>query len=187
MASNGRMSEQSRTPAVGGRRAPVSVVFLVTATVGVAQGCASCETLGERAPRGVTPGLRIPGADVSTAVKDWTFAAGEKEIWLETRVPWGRHSVTVWSVVVNGRLYIATDKSGVLKLWVRQLERDPEARVGIHEHVYHVRANRVLEPDRRKVVLETYAKKYGAEFLKHDFPKPEDTTRGRIYELESRS
>jgi len=170
----------------GARCIALSLALLVAATAGATHGCGSCERPDVLAPRGVTPGLRLPWEEVSTPVTDWSFAAGENEIALETRAPWGRHSVTVWCVVVDRDLYIATDKSGVSKRWVRHLDRDSHARVGINKRVYPVRARRVLNRERWDAVLVAYREKYGAQFYNYDFPKPGEMSRGRIYRLESR-
>ena len=94
--------------------------------------------------------------------------------------------MVLWGVVLHGHLYAATDKSGVPKLWVRQLGRDPEARLGIQDRMYRVRGHRILDNDRWNAVLAEYAKKHGVQFQGHDFPEPGNTRRGRIYELESR-
>ena len=69
----------------------------------------------------------------------------------------------------------------------QQLDRDPNARVGIRQRSYPVRVRRVLMPEQWDAVLAAYARKYGPRFHQYDFPKVGNTSRGRIYELESRS
>jgi len=189
--------EQVRTPREGPGAAPKApfLILALVAVLGAASGCApggeARDSVGShdgvRAPQGVTAGLRLPWKEVSEKISDWSFASDEEEIALETSAPQGRHSVTVWCVVVDRNLYVATDGSKVVKRWVQQLDRDPNARVGIRQRTYPVRVRRVLVPEQWDAVLAAYARKYGARFHQYDFPKVGDTSRGRIYELESRS
>jgi hypothetical protein len=146
---------------------------------------AGCEA-GDLAPEGVRPGRRLPWPEVAEPVRDWSFAAPEEEIAIEVAVPGGRHSVTVWCVVVDGRIYVATDASDRPKRWVRALDRDPDARLGIRRRSYAVRARRVVDGADWDRVMAAYATKYAAQIGRYDFPKPGDTSRGRIYRLESR-
>ena len=171
------------------------LIVVLVAVLGAASGCAPSGDArdsagsrdGARAPQGVTAGLRLPWKEVPDKISDWSFASDEEEIALETSAPRGRHSVTVWCVVVDGKLYVATDGSKVVKRWVQQLDRDPNARVGIRQRTYPVRVRRVLKPEQWDAVLAAYARKYGPRFHQYDFPKVGDTSQGRIYELESRS
>jgi hypothetical protein len=139
----------------------------------------------ELAPRGIEPGRRLPWPALAEPVRDWGFAAGEEEIAIETRGPRGEHSVTVWCAVVGGRLYVATDSSARPKRWVGQLARDPQARVGIRERVYPVRARAVRDQVEWDAVTVAFTNKYAQSIGKYDFPRAGDTSRGRIFELQS--
>lgn len=146
--------------------------------------CAGAEPPETLAPRGVTPGRRLPWPEVTEPVKDWAFAAGQEEIAIETRGSKGRSSVTVWCIVHDGKLYVATDGNRP-KRWVRQIDRDPAARVGIAERAYPVRARAVREQAEWDAVMAAYAKKYGGQLGRYEFPRAGDTSRGRVYELAS--
>ncbi|MGH7343135.1 MAG: nitroreductase/quinone reductase family protein [Candidatus Rokuibacteriota bacterium] len=162
-----------------------TLVLLAVVAPGVACGGADRpEVLG---PRGDTPGRRLPWPEATTPVGDWSFAAGEQEVALETRSRRGRSSVTVWSVVVGGKLYVATDDGRERKRWVTQIERDPEARIGIRERTYPVRARSVRAPEEWDAVMQAFGKKYGSQIAKYDFPRAGDTSRGRVFELAPRS
>ena len=137
-------------------------------------------------PSGTRPGCQLEEPQVSAFITDWSFVSDVEEIALETTAPWGRYSVTVWCVIVEGRLYLATDDRKE-KRWVRHLDRNPDARVGINGRVYPVRAESLTGSEPWRAVMEGYARKYGDEFLKHDFPVPDDLSSGRIFELKSPS
>lgn len=136
------------------------------------------------APKGVTPGRRLPWPEETKPVGDWSFAAGEQEIAIETRGANGRSSVTVWCVVVDGKLYVATD-SRSRKRWVAQIERNPSARVGIAGRTYPVRARRVQKPEEWDAVMAAYGRKYAGQIARYDFPKAGDMASGRVFELAS--
>jgi hypothetical protein len=165
----------------------VTVRVLVLVMALAASSCAAdrpgsdAETL---APRGPTPGRRLPWPEASS-VSDWAFAAGEDEIALETQGRRGRHSVTVWSVVVDGRLYVATDGRG-RKRWVTQIDGNPDARVGIRGKTYAVRARPVRDQKQWDAVMRAYAQKYGGQLARYEFPKAGDLRSGHVFELASR-
>jgi deazaflavin-dependent oxidoreductase (nitroreductase family) len=122
-------------------------------------------------------------AAASALAADWSSAAQEKEITLETTGSKGPHSVIVWCVVADQRLYVATDQSRKRKRWVRNLDRHPDARVTIHGEAYSVSARRVTGAEEWRAVMMAYVRKYGDELREYDFPKPDDLSSGRIYEL----
>ena len=161
-------------------------VVLLLACVALAfSACDGAPRPVELAPRGIEPGRRLPWPVVAEPVRDWGFAAGEEEIAIETRGPRGEHSVTVWCAVVGGRLYVATDSSARPKRWVRELEADPRARVGIRERVYPVGARAVRDSVEWGAVTAAFASKYAQSIGKYDFPRAGDMSRGRIFELQS--
>ena len=139
------------------------------------------------APRGPEPGRRLPWPEATEPVRDWSFASAEEEIVVETTGPRGAHSVTVWCVVRDGRLYVATDSSVRRKRWVQDLEREPDARVGIRDKTYGVRARAVGEAGEWDAVMNAFASKYGQSIGKYDFPRAGDMSRGRVFELQRRS
>jgi len=145
-----------------------------------------CERLGW-APQDVRAGWRLPFAEVAPPVERWDFAAVTREIALEVDAPWLWHSVTVWCVVVDGRLYVATDDGGERKRWVRGLESQCDARVGIEGRAYPVTAHRVEELALWNRVVSAFREKYGDDYERYDFPERDDLSGGRIYELRPRT
>lgn len=155
-----------------------------TATLALALvSLASCGPCG-RAPDGTRPGWRLPAAEVDAAVEDWSFTTAVEEIFLETGAPWGWHSVTIWCVAVDGRLFIATD-SRREKRWVQELAGRSDVRIGIDGRVYPVRAREVRERELWNAVVGAYARKY-PELESYDFPVRDDVSSGHIFELSSR-
>jgi hypothetical protein len=168
------------------RRRAAAALFLALM---IAPGCDAAErpAAGDvLAPNGDIPGRRLPWPEASKPVTDWSFAAGEEEIALETVGRRGRRSVTVWSIVDDGKLYVATDDGRERKSWVAQIDRDPSARVGIRKLTYPVRARPVREQAEFDRVMAAFAKKYGSKLAKYDFPKAGDMKSGRVFELASR-
>jgi hypothetical protein len=147
--------------------------------------CFACGDLGCN-PRDVRAGLRLSGEEVAEPIADWSFTDAAKEAFLETRAWWGRHSVTVWLVSVDGRLFVAGDNRGTRKRWVANLDRDPRARLAIGGRVYPLRARRVTDPVLWDRVTARYPVKYAAELGDYvDFPKPGERDRGEVFELYS--
>jgi len=167
-----------------------TVILLLIGAVWILPGCDRHEPAtvpgSDLAPRGPEPGRRLPWPEVAEPVRDWSFASDEEEIAIETNGMGGQHSVTVWCVVLEGRLYLATDDSVERKRWVRHLDRDAQARVGIREHTYRVRARPVSEAAEWDAVMAVFARKYGQSIGKYDFPRAGDVSRGRVFELQSR-
>jgi hypothetical protein len=146
----------------------------------------SCSSIGCN-PEGVETGWRLRGSEVDDPVSDWSFTDATQEAWLETRTWWGWHSVTVWVVCVEGRLFVATDNRGLRKRWVANLEGDPHARIGIEGRVYPVLARRVVEHALWDRVTAAYPVKYAAAIGDYvDFPKPGAYGVGEVFELSSR-
>jgi hypothetical protein len=137
-------------------------------------------------PEGVRAGAWLRGAEARELVADWSFTRDAKEAFLETRAWWGRHSVTVWVVDVDGRLFVANDNRTRPKRWVANLDRDRRARIAIAGRVYPVRAQRVVDPALWDRVTARYPVKYAAEIGDYvDFPKPGERDTGEVFELRS--
>ncbi len=156
-------------------------IFLGLAAVALAGGAGGCKP-----PDGVQWGLRLPYEEVEAPVLDWSFAADVQEIHLETGALWGWHSVTVWCVVHDGDLFLATDSGSEDKRWVRGIEADPSGRVGIHGRAFPVEGERIQEPALWDAVVGAFRTKYGDRYENYDFPKEGDVSSGRIYRLRSK-
>lgn len=139
---------------------------------------------GVQAPAGVKPGLRLPWPEVAEPVRDWEFARDVDEVSLETRDGTAHRSVTLWCAVVDKRLFIATGSTP--KTWVRLLERNRNARVGIAGRSYPVRAKPIRQTDLWNAVVGAYERKYPKKYEEYGFPRRGDPKSGRIYELITR-
>ena len=139
---------------------------------------------GVQAPAGIKPGLRLPWPEVTTPIRDWEFARDVEEVSLETRDGAGYRSVTLWCAVLGKRLFIATGTKP--KTWIRLLERNREARVGIDGRTYPVRAKPIRDTELWNQVVETYERKYPKRYQEYGFPRRGDLKSGRIYELVTR-
>lgn len=118
---------------------------------------------------------------------DWSSAASAREVQLETTDGHTTHLVTLWCVVVDGRLYLATDDSRERKRWVRELRSHPDASLTVAGKTYPVRATPVHAQAIWKVVMDAYGEKYRDEIGNYDFPKADDLSSGAIFELEARA
>jgi len=141
----------------------------------------------DRAPEDAKPGYGL-AAPTAAAPTNWRFASSQPELFLEVATWWGHHSVTLWYAVVDGRLFIATTSHDpTRKRWSRELERDPKARVQIADQAYEVTAVAVTDAGLWRRVMTTLEAKYRSlGFERYEYPSIDDTSRGRIYELQSR-
>src|SRR5262245_23686334 len=90
----------------------------------LALAAAGCDRVGLN-PNETRAGWRLTGQSVDAPVRDWSFTESIPKTQLETKAWWGWHSVTVWCVTVDGRLFIATDYRPRPKRWVANLDADP--------------------------------------------------------------
>ena len=151
---------------------------------GIVVGVGACDRMPGCRP---TPQLAQQArTEVADPVDNWSFAAQTQEIILETAGKKGWRPVTIWSAVVDGRFFIATDDSVEKKVWVSQIVRNPQARVTIGDRVYPVVAEAITQPALWRAVMEAYASKYGGQLRKYDFPAPDNPSSGKIFELKSR-
>jgi hypothetical protein len=95
----------------------------------------------------------IPGGALSGVVKppppDWTFVDEVEQVQLETN-PDDPHSVNTWIGTHAGSLYLPTSMiRGPLlpteREWVRNVEHDDRIRLRIHDDLYELRAERVID------------------------------------------
>jgi hypothetical protein len=120
----------------------------------VAAGLLACEPIGP-----------IAGGELSGELQgppdDWSFASGEETLELETR-PEDPHSVTVWYVVHDGKLYIPS-RHPERKRWVRNVLEDPRVRVRVEGRLYPGRIARASDPAELEPVVPALLEKYGIE------------------------
>jgi len=134
-------------------------------------------------PEGRRPGLWLRGEPVHTAVDDWSFSDGFREIAVETRT-WYLlpHSVTTACAASGGHLYVPSVYGSDAqypdaRFWNRNVARDPRVRVKIGDRVYDRNAVLVTDPDERTAALAAFARKY--PFWTELLAKPE-AERGTI-------
>lgn len=90
-------------------------------------------------PVSFIPGGWIRGEPVAEPVDDWSFAAGDHYLLVESRARFLPYSQRVWFMVLEGRLYLLLPSLFGDGLQQR-LEEDPRLRVGIEGRVYTQRA-----------------------------------------------
>jgi hypothetical protein len=104
------------------------------------------------------PGRQLTGEVVSEPVSDWSFAADVPTVAIETR-PAAPYSVTTWSFVHEGHLYIPASRASQ-KTWTQFAAADPQVRVKIGEKIYPGLATRVLDESLREPLREVVRAKY---------------------------
>jgi len=110
-------------------------------------------------PSDRTPGQWLRGT-VTTWPDDWRFTDAHKEIYVEVKAPWRiPHSVTLWCVQVDGRLYIGA-RDPQSKKWPGWVDDDPSIRLKIGSALYEVAAEPLTDAQTLLVVQTAYASKY---------------------------
>jgi len=73
------------------------------------------------------------------------------------------HRVNVWFAYEPGTLWLRTDRGAD---WLRNLERDPEARVRVGDHELAVRREAVEDEDvALRALIDLWRAKYGPEWV----------------------
>jgi hypothetical protein len=116
-------------------------------------------------PIGPIAGGQLRGPVDPMPVADWSFAASEQTLGLETR-PDDPYSVNVWFASIDERLYVAStvipgEEIPTDRVWVANVEADARVRVGLGGRVIARRAERVLDPKEIGQVFSAYEAKYG--------------------------
>lgn len=119
-------------------------------------------------PCGPLPGGALSGDEVTSAVRDWSFANEVPRCAVEVR-PASPHSVTVNCMAWQGRLFVSCSKCAP-KRWSRYALEDADGRVRVGEHVYPVSLRRVEEPAELDAVWRARAAKLGED---EPEPRPE--------------
>ncbi len=105
-------------------------------------------------------GLWLVGDVAETFPDDWSFIDDHREIAIQVATPYFiAHSVTIWCVQVDGRLFIAAGNAAT-KNWPGWVDDDPNVRLKIGEDVYEARLTDLVEPEAIQPVQEAYALKY---------------------------
>lgn len=134
-------------------RAGHRLPFAVAALVGIF-ALAACQ------PKDTRPGVWLRGDEARQPVQDWRFTDDVEEIFIETRTWYGiRHSTTIWCAELDGTLYIGSYDDDE-KYWERNVERNPDARLGIEGKLYDVTVTPVSSESLQEALDERYAAKY---------------------------
>lgn len=111
-------------------------------------------------PKDVRPGMWIHGEPNEAHVRDWKLTLDVEEIFIETRAWYGLpHSVTVWCVELDGRLFIGS-YGQEKKFWEKNVARNPRAKLAIAGRTYAVTIVPVTDPDLSDALDAAYASKY---------------------------
>ena len=93
-------------------------------------------------PDGTRPGMGLTG-EVQTTPADWEFTNEHQLVAIEVQTPYLLpHSVTIWCVSREGRLYVAA-RAPDTKNWPAWVERDVNVRLKIASDVYEVQLARL--------------------------------------------
>jgi hypothetical protein len=122
------------------RRAKTTALSLGLATAGAAAAWLATGFLD--GPWGMLPGggFHGPGAPCESA--RWERFATLREVEVEVR-PESPRSVTTWSVVWNGELYLPADFLTPWKRWPHQVLEDDRIRLRVGAEIFTCRAERV--------------------------------------------
>ena len=84
----------------------------------------------------------------------------ELEITVKGRRTEKEHSVTVWFVHKENRIYLLPVKGSNTE-WYKNLLKDPNITLTVDGRLLRVKAEPVTKPDRVQRVIEIFAEKYG--------------------------
>lgn len=117
-------------------------------------GLAACD------PHDRRPGLWLTGDVAQSFPEDWSFVDGVPEIALEVHTPYFLpHSITIWCVEVNGRLYVAAGNAAD-KHWPGWVDDDSNVRLKIGDAVYEAQLAELTDAAEIRPVQQAYARKY---------------------------
>jgi hypothetical protein len=129
-------------------------LFACILPITLSLGC-SIEPSDER------PGFGLSGEVAQQPVRDWSFASGAKEIFIETATPYFiPHSVTIWCVALDSQLYVGAWEADT-KRWVANVARDPNVRLKIANKIYAQKLEPVADAATIARLNAGYARKYG--------------------------
>lgn len=110
-------------------------------------------------PWGMLPGGPFRGADEPCAAADWQEFAAVEELELEV-VPKRPRSITTWSVVHKGELFVPADFLTPFKRWPQQVMKNDRIRVRVGARIFRCRAERLLDANTVGALRKTAAAKY---------------------------
>jgi len=123
-------------------------------------------------PIGPFPGGHLSGELGPRNIEDWSFAADEERLQLETR-PEDPYSVNTWFVALGPSLYLATSPIAgptdpAERGWVANVLQDPRVRIRLGDQIYERVANRLSDTSESAKALEALKTKYDIDTTEQD-------------------
>ena len=117
-------------------------------------------------PNDERPGLWLSGEVEEQPVRDWSFAADVKEIFIETATPYLiPHSVTIWCATLGRQLYVGAWDADT-KHWVANVRRNPNVRLKIGGRIYVQKLEPITDTATLAKLDHEYARKYAYDEAK---------------------
>lgn len=113
-------------------------------------------------PWGWLPGGPFRGVSEPCPAEGFAVFADVEELELEVR-PASPRSITTWSVVRDGELFVPADFLTPWKRWPHQVVEDSRVRVRVLDRIYACRAERVSDAGLIGALREEAARKYGLD------------------------
>ena len=110
-------------------------------------------------PWGMVPGGRLEGPSTPCGTERWERFASQREVEVEVR-PRHPRSVTTWSVVHQGELFLPADFLTPWKRWPHEVAADPNVRVRVGSRIFECRAERVADAELIEQLRLAAASKY---------------------------
>ena len=110
-------------------------------------------------PWGMLPGGRLEGPAVGCETARWEEFAATRELELEVR-PASPRSMTTWSVVHEGELFVPADFLTPWKRWPHQVLNDDQVRLRLEGRIFECRAERVADAEQIEQLRLAIAAKY---------------------------
>lgn len=114
-------------------------------------------------PHGTAPGLWLRGELVTDRVTDWSFTNEHLEVYIQTGTRYLLpHSNTIWCVEQDGELYLGSYDGGTAReaSWVRNIRRNPEARLKIGDDLYEIRLEEIEDEGQTATLYDALLQKY---------------------------
>lgn len=136
-----------------------TATLLALGLAGAAAGGAWLATALMGGPWGMVPGGRLRGPATPCNGIRWEAFAEAREVEVEVR-PERPRSVTTWSVVHGGALYLPADFLTPWKRWPHQVEADERIRLRVGDGIFECRAERVRDEAVIEALRAAAAAKY---------------------------
>ena len=109
---------------------------------------------------------------------DWTEVGQVEIIQFETSGDDGPYSVNLWIADVDGVLHVFAGDN--LSAWVKNMQLDPNVRLGVQGSIYELRGTREQDPEQFEKFARAWESKYGNR------PRNEKVNETYLYRLTPR-